>query len=377
MVAVPTVVCHTEHMLTPRQREVLAIIERDPLVTQAQLAAELGITRSAVAGHVRQLTALGVVRGRGYLLNEPDYVCVVGGANIDIEGRAPTSLQYGDSTIGTVHKSPGGVARNVAENLARLGLATRLITARGLDRDGDWLHDETSKAGVDMADTLVCPGYDTARYVAIVAHNGELTAGINDMGILDQLSPQALDERRATIAHAAVLVTDCNLGEASLQHLPTLAPQTPLFVDPVSTAKAGRVIPLLASIHTIKPNRAEAAILTDTSISDEASLRKAAAKLLEHGIQQVVVSLGRDGLYYAAPSTSGFLRPPRRTAASVIGAGDALMAGLVWGYLRGLPLRDAAEFGLAAAALAASSPRTVAPEMTPDNVQDLLQEAAS
>lgn len=364
-------------MLTSRQREVLAIIQRDPLVTQHQLAAELGITRSAVAGHIRQLTALGAVRGRGYLLNEPDYVCVIGGANIDIEGRAPGSLQYGDSTIGTVHKSPGGVARNIAENLARLDLATRLITARGLDRDGDWLHDETTRAGVDMADTLVCPGYDTARYVAVAGANGDLIAGINDMGVLDQLGVPALEERRDTIAHAAVLVTDCNLSESSLQHLPTLAPQTPLFVDPVSTTKAGRVIPLLASIHTIKPNRAEASILTGNPISDRSSLRAAASKLLDHGIQQVVVSLGRDGLYYAAPSASGFLRPPRRPAASVTGAGDALMAGLVWGYLRGLRLRDAAEFGLAAAALAASSPRTVAPEMTPDNVHSLLQEVPS
>jgi pseudouridine kinase len=56
-------------MLTPRQGEILEIIRGDPLVAQQELADRLGISRSAVAGHIMQLTDLGLIRGRGYLLS--------------------------------------------------------------------------------------------------------------------------------------------------------------------------------------------------------------------------------------------------------------------------------------------------------------------
>ena len=79
-----------------------------------------------------------------------NYVCVVGGANVDIEGRVPGSLLLADSNLGTVIRSPGGVGRNIAENLTRLDTPTRLITALGRDDNGTWLHDLTAASGVDL-----------------------------------------------------------------------------------------------------------------------------------------------------------------------------------------------------------------------------------
>ena len=74
---------------------------------------------------------------------------MVGGANIDIEGRLHGQLLFADSNPGKTSRSPGGVGRNIAENLARLEIPTRLITALGRDHNGTWLHDETVSAGVD------------------------------------------------------------------------------------------------------------------------------------------------------------------------------------------------------------------------------------
>ncbi|NIP94296.1 MAG: winged helix-turn-helix transcriptional regulator, partial [Akkermansiaceae bacterium] len=159
-------------MLTPRQEEILDIIRASPLVAQQELADQLGISRSAVAGHIMQLTDLGLIRGRGYLLNESDYVCVVGGANVDIEGRTEGSLVPGDSNPGTVARSPGGVARNIAENLARLDLTTRLITALGRDHNGTWLHDQTARAGVDLAESVWSDSAPTATYVSVIDGSG-------------------------------------------------------------------------------------------------------------------------------------------------------------------------------------------------------------
>lgn len=364
-------------MLTPRQGEILEIIRGDPLVAQQELADRLGISRSAVAGHIMQLTDMGLIRGRGYLLSESDYVCVVGGANADIEGQVPGPLTAHDSNPGTVKRSPGGVGRNIAENLARLGVSTRFITAFGRDPHGTWLHDETASAGVDLADSIWPEGAPTATYLSMIDGSGEMAVAVNDMEVLTALDTAALDARRDTISHAAAIVVDCNLNPESLGHVVGRLAGGPVFVDPVSSAKAKRIAPHLASVHTLKPNRAEAALLSGVEISGKRSLRATAGALIDAGVQRVVISLGVDGVFFADAATSGALAPPVHKVASVTGAGDALMAGLVHAHLADLPIEAAARFALAAAAITASSDRPVARDLSADTVVDLLEKEAS
>jgi pseudouridine kinase len=77
-------------------------------------------------------------------------VCVIGGANVDIHGAAYQPLRLRDSNPGSVHVSPGGVARNVAENLSRLGVDCRLVTAVGKDPHGEMLLAHGRETGIDM-----------------------------------------------------------------------------------------------------------------------------------------------------------------------------------------------------------------------------------
>ena len=125
--------------MTPREQEILALVRGDPLISQAALARKLGISRSAVAGHIMNLTAKGIIKGRGYVVADDPFVVVVGGANMDICASPANALTMHDSNPGSVVTSPGGVARNIAENLARLGVDARLIAAVGADYHGDLL----------------------------------------------------------------------------------------------------------------------------------------------------------------------------------------------------------------------------------------------
>jgi pseudouridine kinase len=363
-------------MLTRRQDEILRIIRANPLVAQQELADQLGISRSAVAGHIKQLIGLGLIRGRGYLLSESDYVCVVGGANVDIEGRAPGPLLLGDSNPGTVARSPGGVGRNIAENLARLGVPTRLITALGRDHNGTWLHDRTADAGVDLVDSVWSESAPTATYLSVIDGSGEMAVAVNDMAVMDALDVAALDARRDTVAHATAVVVDCNLASKTIGRVASDLARGPLFVDPVSSAKAGRVGPHLASVHTLKPNRAEAALLTGVDITGRRSLRTAAEALLDAGVQQVVISLGAEGVFFADAEMSGTLAPPQETIESVTGAGDALMAGLVYAHVADLPIEEAVRFALAAAAVTAASVSPVATGFSTETILDVIKKEA-
>ncbi len=81
-----------------------------------------------------------------------DTVVVIGGANIDVKARIAGTMVPATSNPGiSATLSPGGVGRNIAHNLARLGIATRLISIVGRDAEGDRLLDETARAGVDVS----------------------------------------------------------------------------------------------------------------------------------------------------------------------------------------------------------------------------------
>ena len=301
-----------------------------------------------------------------------DYVCVVGGANVDIEGRVPGPLLAGDSNLGTVIRSPGGVGRNIAENLARLDVPTRLITALGRDDSGTWLHDLTAASGVDLAHSVWSESAPTATYLSVIDGSGEMAVAVNDMAVMGSLDVAALDARSETLGNAAAIVVDCNLAPECIGHIATTLASGPLFVDPVSVAKAGRVAPHLASVHTLKPNRAEAALLSGVEISGKRSLKTAADALLDAGVRHVVISLAADGVFFANAETSGTLTPPVQDVASVTGAGDALMTGLVHAHLAGLDFEDAVRFALAASVLSAASASPVAGNFSTESIQRII-----
>ena len=82
------------------------------------------------------------------------HILVIGAATIDVKGRASKGLQLGTSVPGTIKVSFGGVARNVADNLARLGQSVVLISAVGKDGLGKQILERTAAAGVDDPDAL-------------------------------------------------------------------------------------------------------------------------------------------------------------------------------------------------------------------------------
>ena len=118
-----------------KREQLLELIRAHPFITQQELASALGLSRPGVAAHIAALTREGRLLGRAYMLpsTTPDaaHIVCIGGANIDRKLRSEQVLQMGTSNPATLSETPGGVARNVAENLARLGASVQLLTAVG------------------------------------------------------------------------------------------------------------------------------------------------------------------------------------------------------------------------------------------------------
>jgi len=361
--------------MSTREHQVLALIREDPMLRQQAIAEQLGISRSAVAGHIMNLTDKGLIKGRAYVLGDTKFVTIVGGANIDIHGKSLAALRQRDSNPGTVTTSAGGVARNIAENLARLGVDARLISAIGNDQHGEMLMRLSRDAGIDMQYVHEIATAPTSTYVSIVDDSGEMQLAISDMSIMDQLGAARLKTHKMLLRQSSLIVLDTNLPDDALAWLTRSAKHTPIFADTVSTAKALRIKPYLSSIHTLKASSLEAAALTDCETRTQSQLRHVAGLLHEQGVLRVFISRGAQGVFYSDDTTNGVASHRRRTSKirNAGGAGDAFLAGLAYAWLEELPASDALNFALAAADVTLSHSSTSSPVLSVGTVMQTLE----
>ena len=354
--------------MTQRERQILQLIEADPMISQQAIADTLGITRSSVAVHISNLTKKGCIAGKGYVLRTGSYAVVVGGVNVDICGRSFHPLVEADSNPGRVSTGLGGVGRNIAHNMSLMGVDVRLLTAFGDDPNGQRVAASCSELGIDASHALRLAGETTSTYLYLTGPDGEMALAVSDMEVCRRITPAYLAGNLPLLQSAQVVVADANIPEESLRFLAENS-SAPLFVDPVSTAKAEKLRPILSRIHTLKPNALEASILSGVEIHTDADVELAADRLLQMGVHRLFLSLGSRGVYAAMGSERLWLQNLPGTMVNTTGCGDAFMAALVWAYLEGMDLKDTALSGLAAAAVAMESPETINPNMSAETIK--------
>ena len=358
--------------MTQRERQILELIARNPMISQAELADSLGIARSSAAVHISNLIKKGHIVGKGYVLRSGSYAVVVGGANVDIGGRSRGKLVAGDSNPGRVGLSIGGVGRNIAHNLSLLGADVRMLTAYGDDLYGQGLVEACNAAGIDMSHARLLRDEATSTYLYIAGQDGEMALAVSDMAICDRIDPEYLASHYALLQNARVIVCDTNIPAESLQYL-TEQFSAPIFCDPVSTAKAEKLRPILGRIHTLKPNKLEAELLSGVPIRDSGDVDKAAQRLLDLGVKRVFLSMGGDGIYAATAEGCCRMENLPCTMVNTTGCGDSAMAALVWAYLEGLSLEESVRAALAAGSITIESMETISPEMSEELLRRRMQ----
>ena len=361
--------------LTQRERDIVRLLRAEPMLDAAAIAGRLGATKSAVSVHLSNLTRKGEILGRGYVVrSESESVVVVGGANMDIKAHSTEPAQLHTSNPGVASTTPGGVGRNIAENLARLGSPTHLVAAVGRDAFGDQVLAMSRAAGVSTDHMIVGDG-STGTYLAVMDATGELLVAVSNMAMTDRLTVRHLRAARDLIAHADLLVVDGNVPPAPAAWLLDLAAAAavPVVVDPVSVAKARLLTPLLSPqrpLLALTPNLDElVAVVGEPVAPTTASITRAARLVHALGVQHVWVRRGARGSLISSVEDDGriavtVLPAPTVKVVDVTGGGDSMTAAFVHGLLRGDSPADAARFGQMAAALTVSSAETVLPDLT-------------
>ncbi|EEW7409083.1 pseudouridine kinase [Escherichia coli] len=309
-------------------------------------------------------------------MREKDYVVIIGSANIDVAGYSHESLNYADSNPGKIKFTPGGVGRNIAQNLALLGNKAWLLSAVGSDFYGQSLLTQTNQSGVYVDKCLIVPGENTSSYLSLLYNTGEMLVAINDMNISNAITAEYLAQHREFIQRAKVIVADCNISEEALAWILDNAANVPVFVDPVSAWKCVKVRDRLNQIHTLKPNRLEAETLSGIALSGRDDVAKVAAWFHQHGLNRLVLSMGGDGVYYSDISgENGWSAPIKTNVIYVTGAGDATMAGLASCWVDGMPFAESVRFAQGCSSMALACEYTNNPELLQISaeVQDALK----
>ena len=355
-----------------KKEQLYQLIHSNPFISQQDLAADLGLSRSAVAGHIASLIRERRLLGRAYVLPAPrgqrPVVCI-GAANVDRKLRTIATLQAGTSNPATASETYGGVARNIAENLARLHTPVALLTALGDDGAGRALQDHAQAAGIDTRGSLALADTASGTYTAILDAKGELHVALADMALYDQLTPEFLASRAPQRAAAALTVADLNLPLETVAALidSARADHAPLVIVAVSQPKMARLPHDLHGVRLLILNRAELETVAGRPLPTEADVRLACAGVQQRGARDVIVTCGSQGVFHTCDGQLLWLAAHQVNVVDVTGAGDAFSAAVCWSLVQNnddsADLTLACRRGLALAAVTVQSASTVAPAL--------------
>jgi sugar/nucleoside kinase (ribokinase family) len=249
----------------------------------------------------------------------------------------------------------GGCALNTSSALVRLGLEAAAVGKVGTDPLGNFVLSLLRERGVEHDGVVSDPDVPTSASVALVDSAGERTflhnPGANDALRTGEIGEEVCAGRALHIAGALVLAgidgepTAEMLAEARRRGLHT-------SLDTVFDASGrwDRVLPALPYCDLVTPGRAEA-----EAITGEADPGRAARRLRELGAGIAAVTLGPEGCYVAADDVNGSVPGVPVDVVDGTGAGDAFVAGFLYGRLAGWDTETCARFANAAGALATTA----------------------
>jgi pseudouridine kinase len=357
-----------------KKDQLYELIRANPFISQQDLADQLRLSRSAVAGHIAGLIRERRLLGRAYVLPEQRPIVCIGAANLDRKLRSLAALQMGTSNPARQDESFGGVGRNIAENLARLGAPVALITAIGDDSSGAALLAHAQALGIDCGATLRLAGACSGTYTAVLDEHGEMLLALADMGLYDALTPAFVATRQPQRANAALTVADLNLPRETVEALIRDAARDtiPLVLVAVSQPKMARLPDALAGLRLLILNQGELETRVGTPLRTDADFLAACRQVQTQGAQDVIVTRGAAGVTYTTVSGIAHLAANETQVIDVTGAGDAFSAAVCWSLFQGsADLELACRRGLKLSAMTLACEQTVCPDLAFDSLDDI------
>ena len=207
--------------MNKHERIILEMLTENPMLSQSELAQRLNITRSSVSVYISYLMQNGFIRGRGYIVENKDIIYIIGSSGVDYQTvisenqlNVPYALDGYDLLV-----SYGGICKNIAESLARLGVHAACISAVGSDLMGQAIIEECKKSGVECSDILISPTRQTSTYLEIRSLDfNQIVFASANMKLQELITPDFLITKQHKLKHAELIIIEDSLSSATLQY---------------------------------------------------------------------------------------------------------------------------------------------------------------
>jgi pseudouridine kinase len=261
-------------------------------------------------------------------------VICIGAAFIDELFHAKEEMLLATTNNATVTKTAGGVSRNIAHQLALLGVPVQLISVFGNDSDGDWLKKVCTDAGVKLDASITKEGL-SGKYTGILNVDGSLFSAFLTNSAIHLITPYHLGKQVDLLKTASYILADANINVDTAEWLLAFSNENniPFIIEPVSVPPARKYKNVnLAGLHLITPNEDELPVLC----SEKAFFtQQQIDELLAKGVRNIWLHNGKHGsaLYNKEKAIS--LHAPDIEVLDCTGAGDGSLSGFILGKYLG------------------------------------------
>lgn len=207
--------------MTQREYDIFQIIKKEPLISQNEIAARLGITRSAVSAYLFSMTQKGIIQGRGYIINVEEYPLLIGPGHIDITSICKSrELSAGMYTTEETRITYGGAVKNMAHYLARLGCSPRAIFTVSSDFFGTQFLLDCAKHDIQADHSLVLTDCGMPIYNELITKDGTLLAAANAQDSLgERITPGFLQTKDSLLRNASQILVHEALSPEAVEYI--------------------------------------------------------------------------------------------------------------------------------------------------------------
>jgi pseudouridine kinase len=262
-------------------------------------------------------------------------VVCIGASFVDELFHTSDEILHATTTMATVSKTAGGVSRNIAHQLALLGVPVQLISVFGKDGDGNWLKEICTASGVTLDASLTVNSF-SGKYTGILKADGSLFAAFLTNQVTHLITPAYLELHKELLKTASLILADTNINTEGIKWLLAFSNQERIafIIEPVSVPPARKLKGVdLNGLYLITPNEDELpALCSEKAITTEQQV----GELLGRGVQFVWLHDGRQGSAFYSKEKTITLPATPVDVLDCTGAGDASVSGFILGKYLGM-----------------------------------------
>ncbi|MBL7744515.1 MAG: ribokinase [Chitinophagaceae bacterium] len=277
-------------------------------------------------------------------------IAIIGSSNTDMVVRSKTLPKPGETVLGgTFLMNAGGKGANQAVAAARLGGHVTLVAKVGNDIFGKQSVEGFKRENIDTGYVFVDDETPSGIALIMVNEDGENSIVVAP-GANGQLLPADIEQVK-DISAAEIILMQLEIPIETIEAVVRKAKQNKqkVIINPAPAQKLRDE--LLNGLFLITPNETEAKLLTGIKVEDEITASRAAEIFLSKGVQNVIITLGKQGAYFQSRDLRFKTDAPGVKAVDTTAAGDTFNGALVVAITEKMEWEQAVQFAVNAASI--------------------------